>query len=125
MDVLRFVHEATAPGGWLVEAHPVPSRPPVEAGGAELGRLDDTEFGEAVAAAERALERTVAERLFVAEGEREIEVVERFDDGADMVQTVSEWEGVVVPPGLAERAREARGPVDVRQRVVYRRYRRV
>lgn len=125
MHVLRRVHELTTPGGALLEAHPLRSRAPVEAGGHVLGRLDDAEFGATIRALDEAVEQVVAEGLYALEAEAELDVLDRFDDAAEAVETARGWRGLRVPDEVAAAVLAAEPPIDVRQRVIYRHYRRL
>ena len=123
MHVLEKLHRMLVRGGLLLDAHPGGSSPAVEAAGTPLGRLDYSEFAEMVAKTTAGLARLVADGLFALEAELEREVVERFDGVEEMLETVSGWQGVAVPDEVAGRVRRSIPPIDVRERVVYRRYR--
>jgi hypothetical protein len=123
VNALRRIHRTLTPGGILLDIHPVPPEAAVEAQGTLLGRLDETDFLSTVRATEDRLEETVLEGLFEHEAELEFDWIERYDTGAEALETVSEWEGYRVPEALAERMRQATGPVDVRERITVRRLR--
>jgi hypothetical protein len=123
VHVLRNIHRVLGSGGILIEAHPLGVGARVEAGGARLGRIDETEFGRTVKMVTGRVDEAVALGLFVLEDEVELEVVERFDDAEEAIETVNSWAGTRMPPRVAERVRMAKPPIDVRGPVVYRRFR--
>jgi hypothetical protein len=123
VNALRNVHRAVVPGGILLDLHPIPPSEQVEAGGSVLGRLDEREFFTIARATEEALEQAVGDGLFESEAELEADVVERFDTVEEMLEIVGEREGVRIPAAVRTRVLEARGPIDLRERIVLRRLR--
>ncbi len=123
MHALRRIHASLVPDGLLVDIHPV--RPPAvfEAGGADLGALDETEFRETVDRSEEALARSVADGLFSLEAEVFFDWREHFDSTAEAIEAAEEWEGAAIPAEVRERVQAAGGPVTIRERVVARRFR--
>jgi hypothetical protein len=119
VHALRKIEEALLPGGSLVDIHPVPPAEQAEAGGRPLGRLDETEFFEVVRATEREL---AAAGLFELAAEVERDIVERFDTLDEFFEIVDEREGVRIPTTLGRRIRAAQPPIDLRERVAFRRY---
>ena len=121
MHALRRIHEALAPGGVLLDMHPVPPSTRAEVRGESLGEFDDSEFMKTVAAGEREIERI---GLFGLEWETLFDYRERYDDPAEMLEDIREgWEDCRVPPDLEARILEADAPVDIWERVVLRRFR--
>jgi hypothetical protein len=120
VHALRNIHSALIPQGSLVDIHPIPPSEQAEAGGRVLGRIDESEFFELVRATEAEL---VASGLFELAAEVERDVVERFDTIDEFVEIVGDREGVRIPDELAGSVRSARPPIDLRERVVFRRYR--
>ncbi len=120
MHALRQIHRALVPGGLLVDMHPVPPSTRVEVRGESLGELDDAEFWEIVTATEAPLWEL---DLFALEDELEFDWLERFDSSEDLIEAISTWESSKIPPALAERARGVKGPIDIWERVVLRRFR--
>jgi hypothetical protein len=120
VHALRNIHAALVPGGALVDIHPVPPAEQAEAAGEVLGRIDEDEFFALVGAAERKLAST---GLFELEAEVERDIIERFETIEEFFEIVREREGVRIPAGLARRVRAARPPIDLRERVVFRRFR--
>ena len=120
MHALRQIHRALVPGGLLVDMHPVPPSTRIEVRGESLGELDDTEFMGLVEATEAPLAES---ELFSFEEELEFDWLERFDSAEELIETVSSWEWSEIPAKLVDRVREVRGPVDIWERVVLRRFR--
>jgi hypothetical protein len=119
VHALRRIDAALVPDGSLVDIHPVPPAEQAEAAGRRLGRLDETEFLALVRATEREL---AAAGLFELAAEVEGDVVERFDTLEEFFEIVGEREGVRIPRELERRIRASRPPIDLRERVVFRRY---
>lgn len=120
MHALRKIHRALVPGGVLLDIHPVPPAEEVEAEGRALGRLDARGFFADVAEAERLLAES---GLFRLDDEIETDVVERFDGVEEAIESVAERRRMRMRPELVERVRLARPPIDLRERVVFRRFR--
>jgi hypothetical protein len=125
VDALRNVHSALGRDGILLEIHPVASGAPVEAAGERIGRLDDRGWQRVIDDTDARLASVVAAGLFQHQAEEVAEVLARFDSADEFVETVSEWRGTRIPRSLLRRARVATPPFDVRERVVYRKLRRV
>lgn len=123
MHALRRIHEGLAPGGILLDMHPVPPSARAEVHGVSLGEFDDAEFMATVAATEAGLEETVQAGLFTLEAELEFDWLERFDTGAELIEAARDWDGCRVPEPVEERIQEAAVPVDIWERVVLRRFR--
>jgi hypothetical protein len=125
VHVLRNVHQAVAPGGLLLEGHPVVSRQPVESGGRRFGRIDDSAFGPMAAGAEAGLERLAAEGWLTLVGEAWVDVLERYPDGPALVERLEAARWRRLPAALAGALQTVDRPVDIRNRVVWRLYRRL
>lgn len=110
--------------GILLDLHPVPPSMHAFAGGRDLGVVDERQFFRLVRATEREVRRVVGERLFVAEAETELEVVERFDTVAELFDTEAEWGNIHFSKKLQARIARAAPPIDLQERLVLRRYRR-
>jgi hypothetical protein len=106
--------------GVLVDIHPVPPAEQVEAEGRTLGRLDEGELFADIAEAERLLAES---GLYLLEEEVETDIVERFDNVEEMIENVSDRARMRLPPKLERRVRAARPPIDLRERIVLRRFR--
>jgi hypothetical protein len=62
--------------------------------------------------------------LFEHETETEFDWLERYDDPTQLLTDVEEdWDGCCIPPDVEARIRHAKGPVDIWERVVLRRFR--
>lgn len=120
MHALRRIHETLVPGGVLVDIHPFPPAEQVEAGGRTLGRLDEHELFADIAEAERLLAESGLYRL---EQELETDVVERFDDAEELIANVSDRRRMELPHDLERGIRAASPPIDLRERIVLRRFR--
>jgi hypothetical protein len=120
VNALRNIHAALVPGGLLVDIHPIPPAEQAEAAGRILGRLDEREFFEIVRSSEQGLESC---GVFELEAGVERDVLERFDTAEEFFEIVGEREGTRIPARLANRIRAASPPIDLRERVVFRRFR--
>jgi len=112
------------PDGILLDLHPIPPSMHAFSCGRDLGIVDERQFFRLVRATERELDAVVAEGLFVHETETELDVVERFETVEDLLETEAEWEHIHISKRLRERVRRATPPIDLRERLVLRRYRR-
>jgi hypothetical protein len=68
---------------------PVSVRPVVETGGVELGTLDMREWRTTIDAIDGLVAHTIEDGFFAVEAEREVIIVETFDDGRELVESVS------------------------------------
>jgi len=120
VHALRRIQQALVPGGVLLDMHPVPPPTRAEVNGKSLGEFDDSEFMRIVSDAEGVLERS---GLFDWESDLEFDYLERYDDPAKLLEDIKDgWEGCSIPPDLEARILQARGPVDIWERVVLRRF---
>ncbi|MEK6273766.1 MAG: hypothetical protein AABM30_00335 [Actinomycetota bacterium] len=118
MNALRKIHEALVPGGVLLDMHPVPPSARAEVEGRSLGEFEDAAFFELVAATEDLLSTS---GLFEPEAELQFDWLERYDSGDELLKDVKSWEGCRIPRALAARIRKAEPPIDIWERVVFRR----
>jgi hypothetical protein len=122
VNALCTIHRALVPGGLVIDTQPVSARPPIEAGGRELGRVDMREWARMIQAVDERVAETLADGLFDLVEERRFVVTDTFDSGAELVTEVREWAGTLIPPELAERVEGCAAPVnlheDVRMRVL-------
>jgi hypothetical protein len=123
VDALRNCHRMLNPYGLLLDLHPIPPSMHAFAGGKDLGVVDEREFFRAVRATERELRRTVDAGLFVPGAETELDVIERFDTLDELFETVEEWGDIHFSKRLRGRLQRATPPIDLRERLVLRRYR--
>jgi hypothetical protein len=112
-----------ASDGLLLDLHPIPPSMHAFSEGRDLGVVDEREFFRKVRATERELARAVSEGLFRKEAETELDVIERFDTVGELFETVAEWDDIHLSKRLRERVRRAEPPIDLRERLVLRRYR--
>lgn len=117
MNALRRIHAALVPGGLVVDTQPVSARPSVEAGGVELGTLDMHEWRGTIDAVDRLVAETIDDGLFALQAESEFVVTDAFDDGPEMLESVSGWRGTRISDALARRVASARPPISVHQQV--------
>ena len=117
VDALRQIHSAVVSGGLVLDMQPLAPRPPVEADGRRLGSLDMREWRGIVDDVTELVDRTIADGLFREEGRRDYEVLETFDDGRELVETVREWDGTKISQALATRVEGATPPLLIREGV--------
>jgi hypothetical protein len=117
VNALRRIHAALVPGGLVVDTQPVSARPSVEAGGVELGTLDMHEWRGTIDAVDRLVAETIDDGLFALQAESEFVVTDAFDDGPEMVASVSGWRGTRISDALARRVTSATPPISVHQQV--------
>lgn len=125
VHALRNVHYALVPGGAVLDLHSVPPAGPVLADGAELGRVDFSEFFANLVEVERRVDEAVADGVFLADGEVAFAMREQFDDGPSFFGAASEWAGARLPPVLVQHALTVTRPVEVVHNMVVRKYRAV
>jgi hypothetical protein len=117
VNALRRNHAALVPGGLVVDTQPVSARPSVEGGGVELGTLDMREWRRTIDAVDRLVAQTIDDGFFALQAESEFVVTDAFDDGPEMVETVSGWRGTRISDALARRVTSATPPISVHQQV--------
>jgi hypothetical protein len=117
VDALRHIHSAVVPGGLVLDMQPIGPRPPVEVDGRALGSLDMREWRGTVNAVTALVDQTLSDGLFREEGRRDYDVLETFDDGRELVETVREWDGTKISRTLAARVERAAPPVVIREPV--------
>ncbi len=123
MNALTRIHRSLVPNGTLLDLHPTLPFATAEARGSSLGAFEEHEFMAMVAEAEAGLDEVVGRGLFVLERELDFDVLERFDGAEELLETVAGWDGFDVPVSVARRVLAAEPPVDVRERVLLRRFR--
>jgi hypothetical protein len=117
VNALRRIHAALVPGGLVVDTQPVSARPSVEAFGVELGTLDMDEWRGTIDAVDRLVAETIDDGFFALQAESELVVTDAFDDGPEMVESVSGWRGTRISDALARRVASATPPISVHQQV--------
>lgn len=117
MHALRRIHAALVPGGLLVDTQPVSARPPVCGGGRRLGTLDMREWLRTIDAVDAFVAKTIAEGLYAIEDEECFVVTDDYDNGLELVETVSDWRGTRISHALAKSVAAAASPLTVHQEV--------
>lgn len=111
MNALHRLHSALVPGGLVLDMQPVGPAPPVESNGQRLGSLDMREWRVTIDHVAALVDETIVEGLFAEEAERRYEILETFDDGKELVETVREWTGTNISQTLAARVERAMLPL--------------
>jgi hypothetical protein len=123
VHALRHVHRLLAPGGTLVDIHPV-AEEQVEAAGAVVGVIREPEWLTVdLPNAEEALRRAIADRRYELETETSYDVLQHFADADELVDAKSDL--LEAQPELVEAIRAAAPPLLTRMPVVFRRLRRL
>jgi hypothetical protein len=117
VHALHNIHAALASDAVLVDTQPLSERPPVAAGGAELGTLDMREWLETIRAVDALFAETVAAGLYELQHEERISVTDTFDSGPECLTAAEGWRGTQVPRLLASRLAATQLPVTVVQEV--------
>jgi hypothetical protein len=109
-----------APGGLVLDMQPVRARPPVEAAGRRLGSLDMREWRQTIEPITSLVDETIAAGLFREERRRRYEVLETFDNGRELIETVGDWDGTKISRTLAARVERAAPPFVIREGILLR-----
>jgi hypothetical protein len=118
VNALRRIHAALVTGGLLIDTQPVSTRPAVAtADGCRVGRLDMRDWCKLIDAVAERVDETVDEGLWADVDDRRHVVTDTFDTGAELVDTVKNWQGTQVPDALRRRISAAAGPAYVHQDV--------
>ena len=117
MNALRRIHAALVSGGIVIDTQPVSRRPPVVSNGSTLGSLDMRDWLATVAAVDGLVAQAVAGGLYAIESEQRIFVTDTWDDGRELVETVSGWQGTRISSVLAARIADAAQPLSLEQEV--------
>ncbi|HEY8775385.1 MAG TPA: hypothetical protein VIM33_02770 [Gaiellaceae bacterium] len=117
MNALHRLHSALVPGGLVLDMQPVGPAPPVESNGQPLGALDMREWRVTIDYVAALVDETIAKGLFAEEAERRYEILETFDDGKELVETVREWTGTTISQTLAARVERAMPPLTIQESV--------
>ena len=115
MNALRILHAALVPGGFVVDTQPVSTHPRVAADAGDLGTLDMREWGRTIEAIDGRFDATFRDGLFAVQAERSFVVADSFDDGAELLGIVREWQGTRIPGVLEKQLARHRSPVHVHQ----------
>jgi ubiquinone/menaquinone biosynthesis C-methylase UbiE len=121
VHALRHVHRLIAPGGTLVDSHPV-TEEEVEAEGRRIGVIEETEWRSVVLPnAEARLSDAIQDRLYALEAETEFNLLQHFDTADDLIEAKSDL--LEAESGLVRRIRTARPPFVTREHYILRRLR--
>jgi hypothetical protein len=121
VNALRHVHTILAPGGVLVDAHPV-TEERVEASGRVVGTIEEPDWVTVdLPNAEAGLRRVVGEGLYALEDETAYDVLQHFDDAGELI--VVKQDLLEGQDALVAAIRAARPPLRTRMHVVMRRLR--
>ena len=121
MHALRHVHELVAPGGTLVDVHPV-TEEHVEAAGGPVGVIREPEWVSVeLPNSESALRQTIAEGLYELEVETDYDVLQHFDRPEELIEAKSDL--LEEQRELVAAIRAAPPPLATRMHVVFRRLR--
>lgn len=117
MNALHRIHSALIPGGLVLDMQPVGPRPPVASNGQRLGSLDMREWRVTIDHVAALVDETIAKGLFAEEAERRYDLLETFDDGQELVETVREWTGTKISQTLAVGVERAIPPLTIQESV--------
>jgi hypothetical protein len=121
VNALRHVHTLLAPGGTLVDVHPV-SQEQVETDDGVVGTIEEPSWVEVdLPNAESGVRQVVDEGLYVLEAETEYDVLQHFDDAEELIDVKHDIIGG--QDRLIAAIRAAQLPLRSRMRVVMRRLR--
>lgn len=121
MNALRHVHTLLAPGGTLVDVHPV-SQEQVETDDGVVGTIEEPSWVEVdLPNAESGVRQVIAEGLYVLEAETEYDVLQHFDDPEELIEVKHDI--IEGQDRLIAAIRAAQLPLRSRMRVVMRRLR--
>jgi hypothetical protein len=121
VNALRHVHALLAPGGTLVDLHPV-TEEQVEMNDGIVGTIEEPDwFTVDLPNAETGLRQAVEEGLYALEAETTYDVLQHFDDAEELIEAKRDLlEG---QDALVAGMRAAEPPLRIRARVVMRRLR--
>jgi hypothetical protein len=121
VNALRHVHTLLAPGGTLVDVHPV-SQEQVETDDGVVGTIEEPDWVEIdLPNAEAGVPQVVDEGLYVLEAETEYDVLQHFDDAEELIDVKHDI--IEGQDQLIAAIRSAQLPLRSRMRVVMRRLR--
>jgi hypothetical protein len=121
VHALRHVHSLLAPGGTLVDIHPV-SEEQVETAGGVVGTIEEPSWLEVdLPNAEAGVRQVVDEGLYVLEAETQYDVLQHFDDAEELIEAKRDI--IEGQDRLIAAIRAAPVPLRSRMRVVMRRLR--
>jgi hypothetical protein len=120
VNALRHVHPLLVPGGTLLDLHPV-TEMRIASGDTIIGTIPEPDFATTLANVDGALERVVGDGLYTLEAASELDVLQHFETGADLLE--HQAEELRGERALVERIRAASPPFVAFEHAVLRRYR--
>jgi hypothetical protein len=121
VHVLRNVQQAVAPGGRVLDIHPLGIDMAVRAGQRGLGFVDTRKFARVIEAMNAAVEQVCSEGLLEEQRTVRRLVVERYDDPDEALEEAAEWTNLRLPAGVARRLSQAEErPIEFVDTVRYR-----
>ena len=117
VDALRRIHAALATEGVLIDTQPVSRRPAVDTSAGPVGSLDMRDWGRIIDRVDERVAVTIDDGLWTDEGEHRYVVSDTFRDGAELVDTVKDWQGTRISETLRHRLRAGEGQAYVHQEV--------
>lgn len=121
MNVLCNVHQAVAPGGHLLDIHPLGIDMAVRAGPRGLGFVDARKFAQVVAAMNEGVAEVESAGLIEHLRTTRRLVVERFDDPGEAIEEADGWTNLRMPAAVRRRLRAAdERPIELVDTVRYR-----
>ena len=117
MNALERIHASLVAGGLVVDTQPISRRPAVETSGRRIGSLDMRDWWKIIEAVDERVAVTVRDGLWVDDGEHRYVVTDTFESGAELVDTVTDWQGTQVSESLSRQVRAATGNAYVHQEV--------
>jgi hypothetical protein len=121
VNVLRNVHQAVAPGGHLLDIHPLGIDMAVRAGPRGLGFVDARKFAQVVAAMNEGVAEVESAGLIEHLRTTRRLVVERFDDPGEAIEEADGWTNLRMPAAVRRRLRAAdERPIELVDTVRYR-----
>jgi hypothetical protein len=121
VNVLRNVQKAVAPGGKVLDIHPLGLDQAVRAGPRGLGFVDARRWARVIAEMDEGVAEVVSAGLL--EHVRTVRrlVVEQFDDPAEAIEEAESWENFRLPAAVKRRLRAAEErPIEFVDTVRYR-----
>jgi hypothetical protein len=120
VNALHRIHAALVPGGLVIDTQPVSDWPLVRSDQGELGRIDMEGWVELVRAVDERIDEVVDAGHFTMEERPGFVVVDSFESGPALAETVKTWQGASIPAGLGGRLAEHAASAEVCQRVRFR-----
>ena len=125
MHVLRQIHRALRPDGFVLDIYPMGTDFAVRAGERGLGFVDTRDFARVLTAMNERVDLLVEEGLYQEVRTLRRHVTERFDTAAEALAEAGSWEHLRLPPIVRWRLRRrGAAPVEFIDTIRYRLFRR-